>query len=37
MAQRIDYQKAARDGIRIMYEMERYLKIVGWNNLSSNL
>ena len=25
MAQRIDYQKAARNGIRIMYEMERYI------------
>lgn len=29
MAQRIDYQKVARDGIRIMYEMERYLKSCG--------
>ena len=29
MTRRIDYQKAARDGIRIMYEMERYLNSCG--------
>ena len=29
MAPRIDYLKAARDGIRTMYEMERYIKSCG--------
>ncbi len=29
MARRIDYLKAARDGVRILYEMERYLKGCG--------
>jgi AhpD family alkylhydroperoxidase len=29
MTQRIDYQKTARDGVRIMGEMERYLRSCG--------
>ena len=37
MTRRIDYLKVARDGVRILYEMERYLKGCGLESSLLNL